>query len=155
MKHLRPYNENLNEALDVEYIEMCFADIIDEYANRKITLLSDENTIVPGYVHKMPQWEGDKESWSIRLKLWDDSDGNVTSAVYLQTYKVGYNLDKLVKEAKVRNEILQDVDIAVKRLKDKYDYDILIDKEFTSFEQRSLDKQGWKEEFIVIRIKAL
>jgi hypothetical protein len=156
MKHLKRYNESIEQGLDIEYIQMCFADLIDEYANKKITLQSDEGTIVSGYVHKMPKWEGDKESWSIRLKLWDDSDGDVTSAVYLQTYKVGYNLDKLVQEARVRIEILQDIDIAVKRLRDRYEYNILIDKEFTGFDTRGtgLTKQGWKEEFIVIRIKA-
>jgi len=135
---------------------MCFADIIDDYdANREITLLSDEREIVSGYVYKptiYPDDERFKESWNIRIKLWDDSDGDVTSAVHIRTYKVGYDLDKLVQEAKRRNDILQDIDIAVKRIKDKYNYNVSTHKEFTSFENGGLSKQGWKEEFIIIKI---
>lgn len=155
MKHLKKYNESLNEQLDVEYIRMCFTDIIDDYgANRDIRLQTDEPEIVSGYVHKPSAYGGRfKESWQIRIKLGDDSDGGVTSATGRSTYKVGYNLDKLMQESEERTKILQDIDVAIKRLRDKYDYQVLIDKEFTSFEERSLSKQGWKEEFIIIRIE--
>ncbi len=152
MKHLKTYeSKHPIENLDIEYILMCFADIIDDYdANREVTLLSDEREILPGHSHKTYRHDRLRESWSIRLKLWDDGDVDVTSAVPGHTYKVGYDLYKLSQEAKRRSDILQDIDVASKRIKDKYNYNIFIDKEFTSFEGGW--NKGWKEEFIIIRI---
>lgn len=160
MKHLKPYNrivENSSDELDIEYIEQCFAELIDQYPNGNLTFQSDE-TPVSGYGYTESfnkryntNVNGLPERWGIRIKVWDDSDGDVTSHAS-HCHKTGYSINKLLTESKRRYEDIQDLEISIKRLRDRYDYNITIGKDFTNYPTKTSTKQGWKEEFIVVRI---
>jgi hypothetical protein len=165
MKHLIRYNEsddNDNDnKLDIKYIESCFAELIDNYIDYNNGYLGrnswTKNPITSSLEYGAEDYYNN-ESWSMRLLLEgtptnmsdDVSDGSIkTSGVHRSSYRIGYKLGKLVKDANEKLEILKEIEVGVKRIKEKYpSYNIDFNKQFT----HGKDTQTTIQEFIVVGI---
>jgi hypothetical protein len=105
MKHLRKFNEGVNQVLDVEYIKLCFADLLDgschkEYCtcdNNKCRIKLVEVTETVSYV-----------SVIIDLKKTTLSSSH------------GDTIDKLIQNSNYNNKILQEVEVALNRINDEF-----------------------------------
>jgi len=151
MRYLKPYNESKSEPLDVEYIESCFSELIDEhigdYENRYYDNWSDEP--IQNGLHRTEDYgiKGMRgETWEIRILIGSD-DGEKTSGVHKTSYRVGYDLDELVSDANKRVAILDDIRVAIKRVSDKYEYKFDINKQFIHGKSQSIPS-----EFIIVSI---
>jgi hypothetical protein len=152
MKHLIRYNESA-KSLDIEYIESCFSEVIDEhiddYENRYYDDWLDK-PIKNGLYHvvKFGDIYTSPEKWNIRILVGSDN-GQKTSGVHKVSYRIGYDLDELAKESNKKSEILNEIGVAVKRINGKYsDYIITFDKQFVHGE----DSQSIPDEYLVVNI---
>lgn len=101
MKYLKSINES-NTSNIIEYIKFCFADILDDdNFNSDSTIHSSGNIFRIGIEMKTPQVSGN---------------------AYIGQYKT--NIDDLLVRNKLIEELLLDVDIAIKRVNDSYNLDI-------------------------------
>lgn len=104
MKYLKHINES-NTSNIIEYIKLCFADILDDdNFNSDWTIHSSGNILI-GIEMKTPQISGN---------------------AYIGVYRT--SIDDLLVRNKLIEELLLDIDIAIKRFKDQYsDIDVSID----------------------------
>jgi len=153
MKHLIRYNESV-KSLDIEYIESCFSEVIDEHIDDYENRYYDEwmNNIGNGLYHIDAEQFGDlyrsAERWNIRILVGSDN-GRKTSGLHRTSYRVGYDLNELAKESNKKSEILNEIGVAVKRINGKYsDYIITFDKQFV----HGKDSQSIPDEYLVVNI---
>jgi hypothetical protein len=103
MKHLKRFNENVNDELDIEYIKHCFADLSDD-----------------------PECNVEYETHETH----DDYDGveYVDLNIDVPRLTKGRSIEKMVENSERIALVVKSVDIAIKRLKDEYpSYNINVD----------------------------
>lgn len=101
MKYLKSINES-NTLNIIEHIKFCFADILDDdNFNSDSTIHSSGNILRIGIEMKTPQVSGN---------------------AYIGQYKT--SIDDLLLRNKLIEELLLDIDIAIKRVNDRHNLDI-------------------------------
>ena len=107
MKHLKRFNENVENDLDIEYIKHCFADLSDDPECRLEYEVNDKNN---------PHFE---EKYVEVVDISIDVP---------RLTKGGGSIEKMVENSERIALVVKSVDIAAKRLKDEYpSYTIVID----------------------------
>jgi hypothetical protein len=111
MKRLKRFNENKVEDIDYDYVYECFAELIDEN-KAEIELIEIENVyLIPSYI-TLRLITSRKEDR--RITNQDNSIGDKKSPIY--NYINSHNQN---------NILLQDLEVGLKRLSDKYpDYNL-------------------------------
>jgi hypothetical protein len=105
MKHLKRFNENVEDDLDIEYIKHCFADLSDD-PECGLEYETNEDHVA----------ECEVEYVSISFNI-----PRITK---------GRSIEKMVENSERIALVVKSLDIAVKRLKDEYpSYKINIDYE--------------------------
>jgi len=113
MKRLKRFNENKVEDIDYDYVYECFAELIDEN-KAEIELIEIENVyLIPSYITlrlKTPYSQFE----CIGSTSQNNPIGNKKSPIY--NYINSHNQN---------NILLQDLEVGLKRLSDKYpDYNL-------------------------------
>lgn len=112
MKHLKRFNENAEDDLDIEYIKHCFAD------------LSDDTECGLEYETHKDHING----WS--AELTKKYGQYVSISFNIPRITKGRSIEKMVENSERIALVVKSLDIAVKRLKDEYpNYKINIDYE--------------------------
>jgi hypothetical protein len=112
MKHLKRFNENAEDDLDIEYIKHCFAD------------LSDDTECGLEYETHEDHING----WS--AELTKKYGQYVSISFNIPRITKGRSIEKMVENSERIALVVKSLDIAVKRLKDEYpNYKINIDYE--------------------------
>lgn len=116
MKHLKRFNENVEDDLDIEYIKHCFADLSDD-----------------------PECRLEYETHEDHINGWFGFKIAELKKKYGQYVSISFNIPRITKgrsiEKMVENSerialVVKSLDTAVKRLKDEYpSYKINIDYE--------------------------
>jgi hypothetical protein len=111
MKRLKRFNESKVEDIDYDYVYECFAELIDEN-KAEIELIEIENVyLIPSYItlRLITIRKEDR-----RITNQDNSIGDKKSPIY--NYINSHNQN---------NILLQDLEVGLKRLSDKYpDYNL-------------------------------
>jgi hypothetical protein len=106
MKHLKRFNENVEDDLDIEYIKHCFADLSDDPECGLEYEMNDRND--PHFEEKYVEF--------------------VDISIDVPRLTKGGSIEKMVENSERIALVVKSVDIAVKRLKDEYpSYTIVLD----------------------------
>ena len=112
MKHLKRFNENAEDDLDIEYIKHCFADLSDD----------------PECGLEYETHEDHINGWS--AELTKKYGQYVSISFNIPRITKGRSIEKMVENSERIALVVKSLDIAVKRLKDEYpNYKINIDYE--------------------------
>jgi hypothetical protein len=104
MKRLRRFNESSVEEIDYDYIYQCFAELIDdEKAEIKLVKLDDE----PFITLNLP---------TQKISYIDDDLDGTGNSIGIKENPV-YNF---IKNHNINNELLQELEVGLNRLSDKY-----------------------------------
>ena len=108
MKHLKRFNENAEEDLDIEYIKHCFADLSDDPECRLEYEMNDRTD---------PHFDEEYVEF-------------IDISIDVPRLTKGRSIEKMVENSERIALVVKSLDIAVKRLKDEYpSYTIDIDYE--------------------------
>lgn len=112
MKHLKRFNENAEDDLDIEYIKHCFVDLSDD----------------PECGLEYETHEDHINGWS--AELTKKYGQYVSISFNIPRITKGRSIEKMVENSERIALVVKSLDIAVKRLKDEYpSYKINIDYE--------------------------